>query len=275
MNPLIQFKKTPILRLLIALALVAAAAALTVVAALATQQSGVTLGAGTQKVPPTSSKPKEQAPPGIASRGPVFTFQTQTGALNEALKKIIELRLQPSETTDEESRIIAATAQAEAAVKREPAAAATIILENLRKLPSDDLTSHATLFSLLYLVAQEDLAIRYFQEVAMTGPPRIVDQPRKPERKNSQADRPVENRYEQEDPHVLVRYMAMSGLFTAARSGDPRAITAILATVKSPHREVKMTAVRYYYALSKSRLRAKVQMRESLAPQDQYLLNLY
>ena len=274
MNPLTQFKKTPILRLLIALTLVVAAA-LTVVAALATQQSGVALGAGTQKVPPTSSKPKEQAPAGIASRGPVFTFQTQTGALNEALKKIIELRLQPSETTDEESRIIAATAQAEAAVKREPAAAATIILENLRKLPSDDLTSHATLFSLLYLVAQEDVAIRYFQEVAMTGPPQIVDQPRKPERKNSQADRPVMNRYEQGDPHVLIRYMAMSGLFTAARSGDRRAITAILATVKSPHREVKSTAVRYYYALSKSRLRAKVQLRESLAPRDQYLLNLY
>jgi hypothetical protein len=234
-----------------------------------------TYGEGDPKAPPTASQPKEHTPRRTAARGPVFSFETQSGTLNEALKKLIELPRQPAETTEEESRKAAEIAEAEIAVRRESAAAASTIVENLRRLASDDLTSHATLFSLLYLVAQEGAAVAYFQKVAMTGPPRAVPRPQNPRPKNSQADRPVQNHYEQEDPHVLIRYMAMSGLFIAARHGDRRAITATLATLKSPHREVKTTAVRYYYALSKSRLRAKAQMRKSLAPQDQYLLNLY
>src|SRR5262249_37601362 len=148
---------------------------------------------------------------------------------------------------------------------------AHIIVDNLRKLAPEDSTSHASLISLLYLIASEDAAIQYFQEVAMTGPVRQIQKQRS---KKLTPDQAVQNRSEQEDSPMLTRYLAMSGLFIAARHGDRRAIDAILSTLKSPHSEVKITAVRYYYALSKSRLRAKAQMRERLEASDQYLLNL-
>jgi hypothetical protein len=227
-----------------------------------------------QKAPPTPRTSTSQ-PPAVLPRGPAFTFDTQTGGVNEALRTLVALRLQPSDTPEEESRKAADTAKAEATLRRDHAAGAKIIVDNLERLAADDLPSHATLMSLLSLVAEDETAIRYYQRVAMTGPPRAVEPRPKPGRAKSPPDRPGTERAGAEDPHVLIRYMAMSGLFTAARKGDQRAINAIRDTLNSPHREVKATAVRYYYALSKSRLRAKAEMRERLAPRDQYLLNLY
>jgi hypothetical protein len=204
---------------------------------------------------------------------PLFSFETQPGAVNVALKTVLDSWRHPGLTDVEASRALSEMAQAETVIKRESQTAAAIIIRNLQRLPSNDVTLHSSLYSLLYLVATEDIAMQYLQKAAMSGPPEPSHRS-KPLPMRSQVNQRG-NSDDQEDPHSLIRYMAMNGLFVAARDGKPRARLAILEAVRSVHRDTKVTAIRYYYALSKSRVRAKAEMRLLLSAPDQYLLNLY
>ena len=78
-----------------------------------------------------------------------------------------------------------------------------------------------------------------------------------------------------EDPESLIRYLAVTVLYRAAKDGSAAASEALLQIVQSPNHLAKITAIQDYYALRKSRARAKSEMKKILAPQDHYLLYRY
>jgi hypothetical protein len=73
----------------------------------------------------------------------------------------------------------------------------------------------------------------------------------------------------------LIRYLAMSRLYAAARGGSERAKGAVLDAARSPDREVKITAIQYSYALSRQRWKARRALETRLADADLHLLDRY
>jgi hypothetical protein len=235
---------------------------------------GMNSNAQEKKIPPPKAGRSEQTPNN--QEQPSFQFESRTPEVRQAFEKIFELRRSVAVTPDDLVRESSDLELAYEALKRNPTESAAILVENLRKLDPDDWDAHSALFSILVLVNQEPVAIDFLRELAMKGQPRTLSKITTKTRKETKTkDRAIQRPSEQDDPQVLIRYSAIGVLFSAARKGNQRATEAILQTLKSPHREVKISSIQYYYALSKSRLRAKVQMRELLAPDDQYLLNFY
>ncbi|HSE42272.1 MAG TPA: hypothetical protein VLH08_16020 [Acidobacteriota bacterium] len=205
-----------------------------------------------------------------------FQFESATPEVRQALKRIFELQRSVAVSSDDLVRKSSQLELSYDVVRNNSNESAAVLVENLRKLDPDDFASHSALLSILVLVNQEPVAIDFLRELALKGQPRTLPKITTKLRKQPNAhDRIIQRPSEDEDPQVLIRYMAMGILFSAARKGSQRATETILQTLSSPHREVKISSIQYYYALSKSRLRAKTQMRERLSPRDQYLLNFY
>jgi hypothetical protein len=256
--------------------------AIVFVAALALLGISVPSGAGTSECAPVAERYEiatdtTRARPSPRSGGEnpppkIRPFQSD-GAVNQALTTILKLRKTGAPPAGE-GRRATEIADAENVLRKNSATAAATLVQSLKKLAADDVARHATLLSLLAPAAHEAVAIDYLLQKVMSGKagPRPIEANHV---KDPAADKPLSSRSEHVDPERLIRYMAMSQLHTAARMGSRRASQAILESLRSPHRDVKITAVQMHYALSRSRLQARARMRALLRPEDRHLLYRY
>jgi hypothetical protein len=238
----------------------------------------------TDAAPPQPAKParKAKAPPpkAMAAQPPaaagerIFDFEKRTGALDEALTVLLGRQRPVLPTAEEDGKRMARVASARQVVRSNAKAAAEAVIAELQTLPKSDVEGHAELFSLLGVVAGEDAAIEYWSRKLTSGEPR---RPKPiPERKKlKEPDRPKVERSENEDPEVVIRYLAIAHLYRAARAGSEKARAAILEAAASPHREVRISAVQYTYAVTRRRWQARQELEKRLPPSDQYLLYRY
>lgn len=204
-----------------------------------------------------------------------FDFEKRATPVDEALSILLGRERSVPLTADDASKYMAERARARATLRLSPKLVAATVISELEKLSKDDVENHAMLFSLLDTVADEDEPVAYWSKKLMSGVPRQA--PRFPvAKKSNERDRPnLGRRLENDDPEALIRYLAIAHLYRAALRGNERAKAAILDSVKSPHYDVKITAIQYTYALNRHRWKARHELEKRLAPSDHYLLYRY
>lgn len=215
----------------------------------------------------TTSQPVEAAP----AR---YDFEKRPGGVDEALTVLLDRRKSVLPNEEEAGQRMAAAASARQVVQSNAQAAAATVIAELEKLSSADVEGHAELFSLLGEVAGQDAAVEYWSRKVSSGTPRRP-QPTGDRKKLKEADEPRINKSEHEDPEVLIRYLAIAHLYKAARAGSERARAAVLEAAASPHREVRVSAVQYTYALTRRRWKARQELEKRLPRTDQYLIYRY
>jgi hypothetical protein len=241
-------------------------------------------GAAATQDPPrraSAAKPrKAKTPPPRTTAAPApeaaprFDFEKRAGAVDEALTVLLARRLTVLPSAEEAGERMGREAGARQVLRANAGAAAAAVIAELEKLARNDVEGHAELFTLLGEVAAEEAAIAYWSAKLASGTPRP---PRPlPERKKlKEPDRPTAQRSEREDPEALIRYLALAHLYRAGRAGSEKARAAILEAAASPHREVRISAVQYTYALTRRRWKARQELEKRLPRSDQYLLYRY
>lgn len=223
------------------------------------------------KSPPRAGRPT--ATPDVRGESR-FEFEKRRGAVEEALAVTLGRGLPATEDPAAAGEAMGRVARARATLRANPGAAAAAVIADLERLRPDDVEGHAALFTLLDVVADEDAAIRYWSAKLTSGTPRSPRPAPKTE-KSKQPDRVKPQRTEVRDPERLIRYLAIAHLYRAALRGNVRAQGAILEAARSPHRDVKIGAVQYTYALNRNRWKARNELKSRLAPADQHLLYRY
>jgi hypothetical protein len=222
------------------------------------------------KTPP----PKPAAAPPAATPQPRFEFEKQAGALEQALTVLLDRQRAVLPRPEGAGEQMTRAAAARQAVRSNPAAAAATIIAELEKLPKDDVEGHAELFRLLDVVADQDAVIEYWSKKLSSGTPR-PPRPAAERQKLKEPDQPRLRKSEHEDPEALIRTLAITHLYRAARAGNEKARAAILEAAASPHPEVRISAVQYTYALTRQRWKARQELEKRLPRTDHYLLHRY
>lgn len=204
----------------------------------------------------------------------IFEFERRRGAVDEALAVVLGRGRAAPDDDASAGEAMGRVARARATLRSNSRAAAAAVIADLEKLRRDDVEGHAALFSLLDVVAEEEAAIRYWSAKLTSGTPR-PPRPSPKTVKSKQPDRAKPQRTEVRDPERLIRNLAMAHLYRAALRGNERAKAAILEAARSPHRDVKIGAVQYTYALNRNRWKARNELKSRLASADQHLLYRY
>lgn len=221
------------------------------------------------------SPPRPRQVPDPDVRGePVFEFEKRTGEVDKALTVMLRLGLSVPDNAARAEEVMSTVAKARETLRSNSKGAATAVIAELDKLRSDDIQGHAALFSLLGIVGDEDAAIRYWSKKLTAGSPR-QHRPTPRGVKSKQPDQPRLRKSEQRDPERLIRYLAIAQLYRVALRGNEKSRIAILDAARSPHRDVKVSAVQYTYALNKNRWKARNDLKSRLAASDHYLLYRY
>ncbi len=185
---------------------------------------------------------------------PLFTFRTEPGVTNDALRVLYDLNQRPVTTSAAASAAWAARARAESTVAANVAEARHIILINLRMLDAADDYGYRTLAPLLEITGSDALIQSHLRALLLEPPPSPV------------------LGHDVNDPRSLVRQTALGHLVGAAQKGDLGAKSLVLELVGSSDVAIQGQAVRAYYALSADRRLAQRTMRRLMAPSQYHLL---
>jgi hypothetical protein len=226
----------------------------------------------------SATTPPPRAGAAVVLSSPVnerrFDFEKRTSPVDEALTVLLGRERPMLPSAEEASATMARVASARRVVRANAKTATTAVLTEIEKLSNHDVEGHAELFSLLAIVADEDAAIETWSSQLTSGRPR-PPRPLPERRKLTEPDQVRGQRSEREDPEALIRYLAIAHLYRAAREGSETAQAAILEAAASPHRDVRISAVQYTYALSRQRWKARQELEKRLPRSDQYMLYRY
>lgn len=225
-----------------------------------------------QKTPPPRAAVAQPPAPAVPPR---YEFEKQPGPVNDALATLLDRDHPPAEGVEDAGARMTRIAAARQVVRANARTAAAAVIAELGKLPERDIEGHAELFSLLAVVADEDAAVQYWSRKVSSGTPRPPRTRREPRKKEKTPDQPRLQRSEREDPEAQIRYLAIAHLYRAARAGNEKARAAILEAAGSPHRDMRISAVQYTYALTPQRWKARRELEKRLPRSDQYLLYRY
>jgi len=224
------------------------------------------------KTPPPRLTPPSTRP----APAPRFGFERRTGETDKALTELLG-RAAPAAPNDE-TAAAALTNQARAKQTLRANAKATVatLVGELQALRPNDVEAYAELSSLLAVVADDDGAIAAWTRTLMTDMPHPA-WPKSDHKKVTTPDQPTGQPpagkpIERDDPQVLIRSLASTHLYRAAKGGSGRAQAALLETAASPNLDARISAVKFTYALSRQRWKARGELEKRLPPTDTYLL---
>ena len=185
-----------------------------------------------------------------------FTFLTEPGAVNAAMRTIWEQGFHSFLTTETASAAFAERARAEAVIRANLAEAARILLANLEALPPTDDARHISMAELLRIVGDDPAILSHTRTLLVTPPA------------------PVAPGDDGERPGALARQTLMGNVAMLAKGGSQLASDLLVDLLASADVTVRANAVRAYYAVTPDRRAAQRIMRQRLVPDSRYLLYL-